>query len=59
MTAIRMVSESEHLSEIVGSVNSRSENLVASSEETAASVDMMRSVTQNVEESLKQLLESF
>ena len=55
----RLISESEHLSEIVGSVNGRSENLVASSEETAASVDMMRSVTQNVEESLKQLLESF
>ena len=55
----KLIEESQHLSEIVSSVNKRAENLVASSEETASSVDMMQSVTRNVEDSLKQLLESF
>ncbi|MBR6258027.1 MAG: 4Fe-4S binding protein [Lachnospiraceae bacterium] len=55
----KLIEESQHLSEIVSSVNGRAESLVASSEETASSVDMMQSVTRNVEDSLKQLLESF
>ncbi len=55
----KLIAGSRHLSEIVGSVNLRAENLVASSEETASSISMMQSVTRNVEDSLKQLLESF
>ncbi len=52
-----LISESDKLSEIVDAVNKRAENLVASSEETTASIGMMRSVTESVEESLKQVLE--
>ena len=55
-TVEKLLSESERLTEIVESVNKRSENLVASSQETTASIGMMRSVTQSVEESLKQML---
>ncbi|MBR4759903.1 MAG: transcriptional regulator, partial [Lachnospiraceae bacterium] len=58
-TLEKLIEESSHLSEIVSSVNRRAENLVASSEETASSISMMETVTQNVEDSLKQLLESF
>ncbi|MCR5357229.1 MAG: 4Fe-4S dicluster domain-containing protein [Lachnospiraceae bacterium] len=57
-TINRLIQESGRLSEIVESVNARAENLVAASEETAASIDMMKSLTQNVEDSLKQVLES-
>ncbi|MCR5282239.1 MAG: 4Fe-4S dicluster domain-containing protein [Lachnospiraceae bacterium] len=57
-TINRLIEESGHLTEIVESVNRRAENLVASSEETTSSISMMEQVTQNVEDSLKQLLES-
>ncbi len=58
-TLDKLIEESNRLSEIVGSVNRRAESLVASSEETASSISMMETVTQSVEDSLKQLLESF
>ena len=44
------------LSGIVEEVNQLAENLVASSEQTTASIGSMRSVTGNVEESLAQML---
>lgn len=55
----KLIEESSRLTEIVESVNKRAENLVASSEETTSSIGMMQSVTTKVEDSLKQLLESF
>ena len=55
----KLIEESGRLTEIVESVNKRAESLVASSEETTSSVDMMQSVTTKVEDSLKQLLEAF
>ncbi|MCR4706000.1 MAG: 4Fe-4S binding protein [Lachnospiraceae bacterium] len=57
-TISKLVQESGRLSQIVDSVNSRAQSLVASSEETAASISMMQSLTKSVEESLKQVLES-
>ena len=57
LTLAELINETSHLTEVVESVNSRAENLVASSEETASSISMMQSVTQNVKDSLKQLLE--
>lgn len=57
-TISKLVQESGRLSQIVESVNDRAQNLVAASEETAASVSMMQSLTKNVEDSLKQVLES-
>ncbi len=56
-TIAKLVRESGRLSEIVESVNARAENLVAASEETASSISVMQSLTRNVEESLKQVLE--
>lgn len=58
-TINKLIEESSRLAEIVKKVNSRAENLVASSEETATSINMMTTVTEDVEESLKQLLDSF
>ncbi len=55
----KLIEESDKLAEIVKNVNSRSENLVASSKETAASISAMNDVTEDVEASLKQLLDSF
>lgn len=57
-TIEKLVVEAEKLSEIVDSVNSRAENLVASAEETTASISTMRSISENVERSLSQILES-
>ena len=57
-TIAKLVRESGRLSEIVESVNARAENLVAASEETASSISVMQSLTRNVEESLKQVLEA-
>ena len=56
-TVDRLIAESGRLTEIVESVNHRAESLVASSQETTASISMMRSVTESVEGSLKQMLE--
>ncbi|MCR5733022.1 MAG: 4Fe-4S binding protein [Lachnospiraceae bacterium] len=57
-TIEKLVVEAEKLSEIVNSVNDSAESLVASSEETTASIGTMRDVTRNVERSLSQILES-
>ena len=58
-TITKLIEESQRLADIVKKVNSRAENLVASSEETATSINMMTTVTEDVEDSLKQLLDSF
>jgi hypothetical protein len=57
-TIERLIQESGRLSEIVESVNERAANLVNSSEETSTSINMMQSLTKDVEDSLKQVLES-
>ena len=54
----KLILESERLTEIVDSVNSRAHNLVASAEDTDASIRKMQSVTHDVEDSLRDLLES-
>ena len=56
-TISRLVEEAEKLSGIVESVNERAQNLVESSEETAASISSMQSLTGSVEASLKQVIE--
>ncbi len=53
-----LVLEAEKLTDIVKEVNNRAENLVASAEETTASIGNMRDISQNVENSLSQILES-
>ncbi|MCR4748861.1 MAG: 4Fe-4S dicluster domain-containing protein [Lachnospiraceae bacterium] len=55
-TVALLVKETDKLKEIIGSVNESAETLVASTEETTASVNMMRGVTENVERSLTQVL---
>ena len=57
-TITKLVQEAERLSEIVESVNKRAESLVSSSEATASSISKMQALTGNVENSLKQVLES-
>ena len=57
VTIEKLEVEVERLTQIVEGVNQRAENLVASSEETTASIGTMRSVTKSVEESLEQILE--
>ena len=57
-TIDKLIVETEKLSEIVDEVNGRAESLVASSEETTASIGNMRSISQSVEHSLSQILES-
>lgn len=57
-TIEKLVVETEKLSEIVDEVNQRAESLVASSEETTASIGTMRSISESVEKSLSQILES-
>ncbi len=56
-TIDRLISESGKLSEIVGRVNVRAENLVSSAEQTASSISLMNDVADNVESSLRQILE--
>lgn len=56
-TVERLIEESGRLNEIVERVNGRAMNLVASSEETAASIGVMKDITVSVENSLKQILE--
>ena len=50
--------EAEKLSDIVDEVNHRAESLVASAEETTASIGTMRSISESVEDTLSQILES-
>ena len=54
----KLIKESEKLTQIVESVNSRAGSLVASTEQTASSINMMQDLTSSVEASLKQVLES-
>ncbi len=54
----KLIKESEKLTKIVESVNSRAESLVESSEKTSSSIEMMQDLTSSVENSLKQVLES-
>ncbi len=57
-TIDRLITESQRLSGIVENVNMRAQNLVASSDETESSVNMMKSLTESVEDSLEHMLES-
>ena len=57
-TIEKLIVEAEKLSGIVDEVNQRAENLVASSEETTASIGTMRSISESVEQTLSQILES-
>ena len=54
----KLTAEAEKLTDIVERVNERARSLVKSSEETTSSIGTMRTVTENVENSLSQLLES-
>ena len=54
----RLIQESGRLTEIVDSVNSRAQSLVAASEETEASISMMQDLTKGVKDSLNSVLES-
>ena len=49
--------EAAKLSEIVNSVNGRTTSLVASAEETAVSISLMKDMAENVESSLREILE--
>ncbi len=57
-TVEHLIEEADKLTEIVERVNGRATNLVASSEETANSISLMRDITEDVEKSLKQILEN-
>ncbi len=54
----KLSGEAEKLSEIVEQVNNRAQALVASTEETTASIGTMRSISEDVEKTLSQILES-
>lgn len=56
-TIEKLIEESGRLSEIVARVNDRAGNLVNSSEQTAMSIGLMKDVADEVESSLKQILE--
>ena len=48
--------EAEKLAQLVSSVNEKTQNLVASTEESTAAADVMRKVSDDVQESLEQML---
>ena len=54
----KLILESEHLMEIAESVNARAGKLVETSAETTKSIKTMKALTNDVEDSLKQVLES-
>ena len=56
-TIEHLIAEAGKLSEIVERVNGRAGNLVTSTGQTAESIRLMRDVAENVERSLKQILE--
>ncbi len=56
-TIEHLIEEAEKLTEIVQSVNGRAASLVASAEETAVSISLMKDMADNVESSLRQVLE--
>ncbi len=57
-TIEKLIVESERLTEIVDSVNKRAHNLVSSAEATDESIKRMQLSTRDVEESLREVLES-
>lgn len=57
-TINKLIQEAEKLSAIVDGVNERAKNLVESSESTASSIGTMQSLIGDVENSLKQVIES-
>lgn len=57
-TIENLILEAEKLGKIVGNVNARATTLVSSSEQTTASIGLMSEVADNVEKSLKQILET-
>ena len=57
MTLEHLMVESDKLVKIVDKVNGRATTLVASAEQTAASITVMKDVAESVEDSLKQILE--
>ena len=57
-TIEKLVIEAEKLNEIVESVNRNAEVLVASAEQTTASIGSMRSISEDVERSLSEILEN-
>ena len=56
-TIERLVEEAGKLTQIVDKVNGRTSTLVASAEETAVSIGLMNDVAENVENSLRQILQ--
>ena len=56
-TIEHLIEEAEKLTDIVQSVNGRTTTLVASAEETAVSISLMKDMADNVESSLRQVLE--
>ena len=56
-TIEHLIEEAEKLTAIVQSVNGRATTLVASAEETAVSISLMKDMADNVENSLRQVLE--
>ncbi len=56
-TVEQLIKESGRLGEIVERVNARSQNLVASAEETAASISVMQDIADSVESSLRHILD--
>ena len=56
-TIEKLVLEAEKLSGIVDAVNNRAQSLVASSEQTTASIGTMREISTSVEHSLEEILE--
>ena len=57
-TISNLFSEAEKLTAIIDGVNERARSLVASTEETAASIDKMQTLTGSLQSSLKQVTES-
>ena len=56
-TIEHLIEEAEKLTEIVQSVNGRATTLVTSAEETAVSISLMKDMADNVESSLRKVLE--
>ena len=56
-TVEHLMEEAAKLSEIVNSVNGRTTSLVASAEETAVSISLLKDMAENVESSLREILE--
>ena len=56
-TIEHLIEESGRLSQIVDRVNVRAESLVSSCEQSSTSIGLMKNVTEDVESSLKQILE--